>query len=75
MKIDRLIGILSVLLQEKKVTAPELANEKIFPTKARVKAVFEPSIKWHLIEEYGGELFTELLDGKLLFEHEYADYE
>ena len=26
MKIDRLIGILSVLLQEEKVTAPELAK-------------------------------------------------
>jgi predicted DNA-binding transcriptional regulator YafY len=26
MKIDRLIGILSVLLQEEKVTAPELAE-------------------------------------------------
>ena len=27
MKIDRLIGILSVLLQEEKVTAPELADK------------------------------------------------
>ena len=27
MKIDRLIGILSVLLQEEKVTAPELAEK------------------------------------------------
>ena len=27
MKIDRLIGILSVLLQEEKVTAPELAKK------------------------------------------------
>ena len=33
MKIDRLIGILSVLLQEKKVTAPELA--KIFEVSRR----------------------------------------
>ena len=46
MKIDRLIGILSILLQ-----------------------------KWHLIEEYGIESFTELPDGKLLFEHDYADDE
>jgi len=27
MKIDRLIGILSVLLQQKKITAPELADK------------------------------------------------
>ena len=63
MKIDRLIGILSVLLQEEKVTAPELAK------------TFEPSMKWHLIEEHGAESFTELSDGKLLFEHTYADDE
>lgn len=49
--------------QEEKVTAPELAK------------TFEPSMKWHLIEEYGAESFTELSDGKLLFEHEYADEE
>ena len=28
MKIDRLIGILSILLQEEKVTAPELAEAR-----------------------------------------------
>jgi len=27
MKIDRLIGILSILLQQKKITAPELADK------------------------------------------------
>ena len=27
MKIDRLIGILSILLQEEKITAPELAKK------------------------------------------------
>ena len=27
MKIDRLIGILSILLQEEKITAPELAEK------------------------------------------------
>ena len=32
-------------------------------------------MKWHLIEEYGIESFTELPDGKLLFEHDYADDE
>ena len=32
-------------------------------------------MKWHLIEEYGIDSFTELPDGKLLFEHDYADDE
>lgn len=106
MKIDRLIGILSILLQKEKVTAPELAQvfevskrtinrdiddlcragipivtsqgtgggiERVFPSKGKVKAIFDESMKWHLIEEYGIESFTELSDGKLLFEHDYAD--
>ena len=33
--------------QEEKVAAPDLSNEKVFPPKAKVKAVFEPSMKWH----------------------------
>ena len=66
MKIDRLIGILSILLQEEKNTAPELAKK--FEVSRRTinrdiedlcKAVFEPSMKWHLIEEYGAESIRE----------------
>ena len=55
------------------VPMPDLSNERVFPSKGKVKAVFDPSMKWHLIEDYGIESFTELPDGKLLFEHEYAD--
>ena len=39
MKIDRLIGILSILLQEEKTTAPELA-ERFEILKTFVKQVF-----------------------------------
>jgi len=75
MKIDRLIGILSVLLQEEKMTAPKLAekfevsrrtinrkrevpipdlsNGRAFYGKKQVKAMFDPSMKWHLVEEFG----------------------
>ena len=52
---------------------PDLSNEKVFPPQAKVKAVFYSSMKWHLIEEYGIESFAEMPDGKLLFEHDYAD--
>ena len=31
MKIDRLIGILSILLQKEMITAPELAEHKVNP--------------------------------------------
>lgn len=39
MKIDRLIGILSVLLQEEKVTAPELAER--FEVSGRTKLCYD----------------------------------
>jgi predicted DNA-binding transcriptional regulator YafY len=32
-------------------------------------------MKWQLVEEYGVNSFEEMPDGKLLFEHEYADDE
>ena len=57
------------------VPMPDLSNKKVFPTQKKVKAVFDSSMKWHLIEEYGAESFTERPDGKLLFEHDYADDE
>ena len=61
--------------KRKEIPAPQLSNEAIFPPQNTVKAVFEPSLKWRLIEEFGRDSFTELPDGKLLFEHDYADDE
>ena len=57
----------------REVPLPDLSNEKVFPAKDRVKALFDPSMKWQLVEEYGVDSFTEQDDGSLLFEHEYAD--
>lgn len=57
------------------VPMPDLSNEKVFPSKSKVKAVFHPSMKWHLIEEYGADSFAEMPDGNLLFEHDYSDEE
>lgn len=59
----------------RKVTMPDLLNEKVFPSKGCVKAVFDSSMKWQLIEEYGVDSYTTEPDGNLLFEHEYADDE
>ncbi|MBQ6438836.1 MAG: YafY family transcriptional regulator [Mogibacterium sp.] len=57
------------------VTMPDLSDKKVFPAKDRVKAMFDSSMKWQLVEEYGVDSFTEMDDGSLLFEHEYADDE
>ena len=59
----------------REVPMPDLSNKKVFPAKDRVKAMFDPSMKWQLVEEYGADSFTEMDDGGLLFEHEYADDE
>ena len=60
---------------DREVPVPDLSNKKVFPAKDMVKAMFDPSMKWQLVEEYGVDSFTEMDDGNLLFEHEYADDE
>ena len=74
-KLNRMTKIAHVrnFVKRGDVPMPDLSNERVFPSKGKVKAIFDASMKWHLIEEYGIESFTELSDGKLLFEHEYAD--
>ena len=76
-KLNRMDSIMHVAFYDgnREVPMPDLSNKKVFPAKGRVKAVFDPSMKWQLVEEYGAKSFTEMDDGNLLFEHEYADDE
>lgn len=60
---------------DREVPVPDLSTETIFPAGINVKAVFDPSMKWHLIEEFGPDSFSVQQDGTLLFEHEYTDKE
>ena len=55
------------------VPMPDLSTKAIFSAGVNVKALFDPSMKWHLIEEFGVESFSVQPDGTLLFEHEYTD--
>ena len=57
----------------RQVPMPDLSNEKIFPGKIKVKALFEPDMKWRLVEEFGPDCFTEQDDGRLLFTADYTD--
>ena len=59
----------------REVPIPDLSNERIFSGGIKLKAVFDPSMKWHLIEEFGIGSFRVQPDGNLLFEHEYTDRE
>ncbi len=52
---------------------PDLSNEKIFPGRIKVKALFTPDVKWRLVEEFGPHCFSEADDGRLLFSADYTD--
>lgn len=60
---------------DRDVPMPDLSAEAVFPGKIKVKAVFQPEMKWHLIEEFGPDSFRVQPDGTLLFEHEYTNKE
>ena len=76
-KLNRMAGITEGCIFDKRsdVPMPDLSSEKVFPRKGRMKAIFDSSMKWRLIEDFGLESFKELPDGNLLFEHDYSDDE
>lgn len=55
------------------VPMPDLSNERIFPGGIKVKAVFQPEMRWRLVEEFGPHCFEIQSDGTLLFFSEYTD--
>lgn len=57
------------------VPLPDLSNERIFPGGIRVRALFDNSCKWRLVEEFGPGRFEEQADGRLLFHADYTDEE
>ena len=58
----------------KRETPPLNAErDKIFPAKIEAETVFEPEVKWRLIDEYGPESFEEQPDGKLLLRSCFTD--
>lgn len=57
------------------VRMPDLSVEKIFPGGIRVKALFEPEMKWRLVEEFGPHCIEEQEDGRLLFQKDETDFE
>ena len=52
---------------------PDFSNERVFPDRIRVKALVEPRLRWRLIEEFGLDCYVEQADGRLLFEHGFAN--
>ena len=60
---------------KRKVSMPDLSDERIFPGGIKVEALFEADCKWRLVEEFGIGCFEEQPDGRLLFRADYTDKE
>lgn len=50
----------------KPVPTPDLSSEKIFPSSFQAKILFEPEMKWRIIEEFNVCDISEQADGRLL---------
>lgn len=61
--------------QKRAAPLPDLSNERVFPGGIAVKALFDASCKWRLIEEFGTDSFEVQNDGKLLFQADYTNKE
>ena len=55
------------------VPVPDLSSELKFPRNIILKALFEPDMKWRLVEEFGPGCYEEQEDGRLLLIRDYAD--
>ena len=55
-------------IANREIRFPEFETKTFFPANVHLKAAFDPSMKWHLIENYGSSSFTIQEDDSLLFE-------
>ena len=76
-KLNRMekLTLTDLPFEKRPVPLPDLSCERIFPGGIRVKALFEPSCKWRLVEEFGSGCFAAQPDGRLLFQVDYTDPE
>lgn len=74
-KLNRMDGLKKepIGFEAREGPLPDLSNERIFPGRIRVKALFQPETKWRLIEEFSVQSFKQLEDGTLLFQMDYTD--
>ena len=59
----------------RKAPVPDLGSELAFPRNIILKALFEPDMKWRLVEEFGPECYEVQADGRLLLIKDYKDLE
>lgn len=76
-KLNRMIDLKNNAEKYKvrQTPSPNLSSERVFPITLDVQALFEPTIKWRLIEEFSIDSFEEQADGKLLFHFGFSNKE
>lgn len=52
---------------------PDFISELAFPRNIILKALFEPDMKWRLVEEFGPDCYEVQEDGRLLLIQDYGD--
>ena len=55
------------------VPVPDLTSELTFPRNIVLKALFDPDMKWRLVEEFGPDCYEVQEDGRLLLIQDYSD--
>ena len=77
-KLNRLwdVRVLDREYRPREIPAGELDFDDYFSAKAfHLKALFDGSVKYRLIEEYGVDCYRETPDGRLLLERDFASYD
>lgn len=77
-KLNRLsdLKIINEYFDKREVPTELLELNKYFESKNYcLKAIFEPSEKYRLIDEYGTDCYSESIDGQLYFERDFVSYE
>ena len=65
-------GAFAQLNERRAAPLPDLSDQRVFPGGIQVKALFDPSCTWRLVEEFGEGCYVEQPDGRLLFQWEYT---
>lgn len=76
-KLNRIVELSNTgdKFESRQIPQFEFSNEMLYPGDIDVVALFEQTMKWRLIEEYGIDCFKEQPDGKLLFQFNFMDKE
>lgn len=66
-KLNRMDGLklAEEQIHDREIPFPEFEIKTFFPSNVHLKAVFEPSMRWQLIENYGPSSFLIQEDGSL----------